>query len=296
MRNAGIIGKNSAANGENLLGLGDLQDKFLNRINTSAGLGYLFAQNVAAATGGTLTFYNGGSDLTSTLGEYEGSTSGDVLFLPDGVYTTVGDSTTYSHSIFPRGYYAVIGNDPATTAIVRTDVDQSPRSDGCITTWDPAGSGAGTNELKLTAGYLTLKTKAYSATNYQNCLFHGLSGYLGYVYMKNVCINRGGSQMSMIYDNSADTDPIKLINCSIGNTGTFVSNYSGSLTQKTATNCLFQPNIAENTHWGTYTDTTTNAGSVFTEDGSGFLTYDTGTYSTVGHEYGKSDVSYTEPV
>lgn len=295
-RNAGIIGKNKALNGAALKGLYDLDDKFLNRINTSAGIGYSFAQNVASATGGTLTTYTGGSDLTSTLAAYEGSTSGDVLFLPAGVYTTVGDSTTYSQAIFPRGYYAVIGSDPATTAIIRTDVNQTPRGDGNITTWDSNGAGAGTNLLKLTAGYLTLKTKTYSATNYENSVFHGLSNYLGYVYLKNICLNRGGTALSMLYDNNADTDSIKLINCSIGNTGTLYGNYAGSLTQKTAENCLFQPNIVQNTHWGTLTDTTTNAGSIFTEDAYGFLTYDTATYSTVGHEYGKADVSYVEPV
>ena len=294
-RNAGIIGKNSAANGEALLGMANLADKFLNRVGTSAGLGYLFAQSVAAETGGTLTTYTGGPDLTATLAAYEGSTSGNVLFLPAGNYTTTGDSTTYSQAIFPRGYYAVIGSDPSDTIIVRTDVNQAPRSDGNITTWDSNGSGAGTNLLKLTAGYLTLKTKTYSATNYENSVFHGLSTYLGYVYLKNICLNRGGSALSMLYDNSADTDPIKLINCSIGNTGTLYGNYAGSLTQKTATNCLFEPNITENTHWGTFTSTTTNAGAIFSEDENGFLTYDTGAYSTVGHEYGKSDTSFVEP-
>jgi len=296
IRNAGKIGKIDSSTNESKKGLFNTGDNFAYQYGNSPGeyFGLSYAQAIAAVTGGSVTTYSGGSDLSSTLDGYYGSTSGDVLYLPAGSYTvdssySANFTHTYSSSVFPSGYYAVVGEDPQ-TVVVSATVNTAARSDNQIVSWDDAGT------LKVTIGYMTLITKSYGSINYTIPFFHGTGTTdLVYCIMKNVFINRDGNTFSMLYDNNADTGYIDLINCSIGNAGTLSANYSGSNTNKTAENCLFEPNIISGTHWGTYTDTTTNAGTVITVDGSGFGTYDTATYSTVGHLYGRSTTTFTEP-
>jgi len=291
-RNAGIIGKNSAAAGEALLGMSNLADKFLNRIGTSAGLGYLYALDYVSNTGGTLTIYSGDSDLSSTLDSYFGNTNGDALFLPNGNYTVDSSYSSnfvhdYSSSIFPSGFYGVFGGHPNEVQIL-ANANPVSRSENSIVSWDDAGT------ISFTAGYMTIRTIEYGTTTYTIPLFHGTGTTdLDYVLLKNVVISRDGGDATYLYDNNADTGYIKLLNCTVGNIGSFGSNYSGSLTNKSADNCLFG-----NSSVLSYVGTTTNCtdGATITVDNTTkYLSYDTGTYTDRGHLYGLSDTTWAEP-
>jgi len=295
MRNAGIIGKNSAATGEPLKGLGDLGDKFLNRIGTSAGLGYLYALSYVSQTGGTLTTYSGGADITSTLDGYAGNTNGDALFLPAGTYlvdTETGGANftgTYGAQMFPSGFYGVFGGDPQKTCIRGTVDATATRAENTLVCWDDAGI------IKFTAGYLTLVPNTFSGTNYQCCLFHGTGTTdLEYALFKNCAINKDGDSYSTIYDNNSDNGFIWLKNCSVGNRDTYLPNYNGNMTNKECYNCLLEDNWSTGSDWGTLTDTDEGVGSVFTVTDY-FMTYNTATYSTSGHLYGLDDTTWSEP-
>ncbi|MDB4351138.1 hypothetical protein OAA34_00330 [bacterium] len=292
MRNMGIIGKPAPARGQNKKGVFNQGDLNVNKYDSSFGVGLLYAQSYVASTGGTLTIYDGGADLTSTIVAFDQSTSGDALFLPPGNYTidTSSDSAlvhTYSTSMFASGYYGVFGGDPDTTQIL-ADQPGSPRADNCLASWDDAGT------ISLTLGYLTLRLDHLAnAADYRAPLFHGTGTTdLNYIMIKNCAINLENTNLTMLYDNNSDTGDIKFENCSIGNVATFANNYSGSLTNKSADNCLFEPNITT-TQWGTLTDCTVN-GSYFTVTNN-YLIYDTATYSTVGHRYNLTDTTWSAP-
>ena len=292
MRNMGIMGKPAPARGQNKKGVFNQGDLNVNKYDSSFGVGLLYAQSYVGSTGGTLTIYDGGADLTSTIVAYDQSTSGDALFLPPGDYT-VDTSTdaalvhTYSTAMFASGYYGIFGGDPDTTRIL-ADQPGSPRADNCIASWDDNGT------INLTLGYLTLRLDHLTnSVNYTNPLFHGTgTGDLAYVMMKNCAINMEGTALSILYDNNNDTGDIKFENCSIGNFSTFGGNYSGSKTNKTAVNCLFEPNVTT-THLGSLTDCTVN-GSYFTVTNNSLI-YDTATYSTVGHRYNLTDTTWSAP-
>ena len=292
LRNMGILGKPAPASGETKKGLFNQGDLNVNKFDSSAGPGFAYAQSYVAATGGTLTTYSGGSDLTSTIVGYDQSTNGDALFLPPGSYT-VDTSTdaalvhTYSTAMFASGYYGVFGADPDTVQIL-ADQPGSPRADNCIASWDDNGT------INLTLGYLTMRLDHLTNTiSYTTPLFHGTGqGQLSYVMMKNCAINMENTSLSILYDNNNDADDIKFENCSIGNFSTFTNNYSGSKTNKVAENCLFEPNVTT-TQLGSLTNCTVN-GSYFTVTGN-YLIYDTGTYSTVGHRANLNDTTWSAP-
>ena len=291
-RNAGIIGKNSADNGQALLGMSNLADKFLNRIGTSAGLGYLYALDYVSSTGGTLTTYTGGSDITATLNSYAGNSSGDALFLPNGTYTVDSSYNSnfthdYSSSIFPSGFYGVFGGHPNEVQIL-ANANPATRSENSIVSWDDAGT------ISFTAGYMTIRSIEYGTTTYTIPLFHGTGTTdLNYVLLKNVAITRDGGDATYLYDNNADTGFIRLQNCTIGEINSFGSNYSGSLTNKSAINCLFG-NANVSTYVGTATNCTDSA-TITADSITKYLSYDTGTYTDRGHLYGLSDTTWVEP-
>lgn len=292
-RNAGIIGKNSADNGQALLGMANLSDKFLNRIGTSAGLGYLYALDYVSNTGGTLTTYTGGSDITATLNSYAGSTNGDALFLPNGNYTVNSAFNSnfthdYSSSIFPSGFYGVFGGHPNEVQIL-ANANPATRSENSIVSWDDPGV------ISFTCGYMTIRSIEYGSISYEIPLFHGTGTTdLNYVLLKNVAISRDGGDATYLYDNNGDTGYIWLKNCTIGNITTFGTNYSGSLTNKAAFNCLFgNPSVSSRV--GTSTNCTDSA--TITVDGqTQYLSYDQGTYTDRGHLYGLNDTTWVEPV
>lgn len=285
-RNAGIIGKNSASAGQELKGLYDLDDKFLNRIDTSFGFGYLYALSYVASTGGTITIYDGGADITSTLNAYANSTNGDALFLPPGNYETDGyEPDSFSELIFPSGYYGVFGSDPQDTLIFR-DGTQVANRDAPVWGWTNATFDY---PCKVSTGYLTvLRTVGTRSTNYTVALFRGFSTYLDYISIKNVAVNCGAQPYSVLYDNNNNTNHVSLFNSTIGNTGTDSGNYSGSTTNKDLTNCLF-----DDTQDGGFTKVNTTTSATISTSGN-FLTYDTGTYSDRGHLYNLTDTTWTD--
>lgn len=296
MRNSGFLGKNMVSNGANNTGLFDIDDLYYNRFNTSAGDGYLYALSYVAATGGTLTVYTGGADITATLDSYYGSTSGDALFLPKGSYTiNSGYNTNFTHSycssVFPSGYYGVFGSNPQDTIISAVQDASVSYSDNSVVAWDDVG------DIKFDGGYFTLRFKSFggATTSYAQAMFTGTNnnGDLIYAQFKNCAFNRDNTNLSLLYDNGNDTGFIWFKNCSIGNVGTFYNNYSGSKTNKDAFNCLFEPNITT-TQLGTLTDCVVN-GSYFTVAGDNTMTYDTTTYSTAGHLYDLTTTTYSVP-
>lgn len=297
MRNQGFMGKNMPVKGTANTGMYDIDDLYFNKYDTSFGLGYLYALSYVSTTGGTLTTYTGasGSDITTTIESYYGNTSGDALFLPAGTYYMKTSSATdsskflnnYGQSIFCSGFYGVFGSHPDSTIII-ADEDGSNRTDNCVISWDDAG------DIKIALGYFTLLTKSYGSASYLSALFHGTGTTdLTYCSMKNVAINRDNTNLTMLYDNNNDTGYIELINCSLGNVLGFAGNYSGSLSNKDAYNCLFEPNVTTS-EWGTLTDTTVN-GSYFTVDGDGFMDYDDTTYTDRGHRYNLNDTTWSSP-
>lgn len=296
MRNMGVIGKNMPANGQAKAGLFNQSDLHFNRLNTSAGSGYLYALSYIAVTGGTLTIYDGGADITATLDSYYNSTSGDALFLPAGSYTVdSGYNTNFTHSycssVFPSGFYGVFGSDPQDTIINAVQDASVSYSDNCIVAWDDVG------DIKFDGGYFTLRFKSFggATTSYAQAMFTGTNnnGDLIYAQFKNCAFNRDNTNLSLFYDNGNDTGFIWFKNCSIGNVQTFYNNYSGSKTNKAAFNCLFEPNVTT-TQLGALTDCVVN-GNYFTINGNHTMTYDTTVYNNSGHLIDRNNVSYSVP-
>ena len=297
LRNMGILGKPAPTNSQTKKGLFNQGDLNVNKFNTSGGLGFAYAQSYVASTGGTLTTYSGGADISAALSNYYNSQLGNALFLPPGSYTidsgfNANFTHTYSSSVFPSGYYGVFGDDPQTTIITAIEDAGVSFSDNAVLSWDDTGN------IQFDGGYFTLRFESAagaSSQSYRFAMFTGTdnNGDLTYGQFKNCAFNRNGGKISMLYDNGNDTGYIWLKNCSIGNVTTFYSNYSGSKTNKDAFNCLFEPAITT-TQWGTLTDCVTN-GSYLQVADDHTMTYNTLTYPTAGHLYDLATTSYSVP-
>lgn len=271
-----------------------------------------YANNIAAATGGQVIVHDpavSGTDLTYVLGDYNGGSpaspplpalsNGDVLYLLPGDYTTTSWKTTYSASIFPRGHYSVVGADPQNTSIFvdyngGSPLNPAPRAESFFS-WDVNGATAATyGTVQLNVGFVTLIQQTFGGpVNYQVPIFHGLSTSLDYITLRNVALNRYGSNVSWLYDNDADQGTVKLERCTIFNTGTWYANYTGSKVNKTFTDGLTSSAASfVTTNLNTSNVTT---GVTVTVDGF-YGTYDTTTYADKGHLFLDNNSSnYTEP-
>jgi hypothetical protein len=271
-----------------------------------------YANSIAAATGGQVIVHNpavSGTDLTYVLGDYNGGSpaspplpalsNGDVLYLLPGNYTTTSWKTTYSASIFPRGHYSVVGADPQNTSIFvdyngGSPLNPAPRAESFFS-WDENGAAPATyGTVQLNVGFVTLIQQTFGGTtNYQVPIFHGLGTSLDYITLRNVALNRYGSNASWLYDNSGDQGTVKLERCTIFNTGTWYTNYSGSKVNKTFTDGL----TSSATSFVTTNLNTSNVTTGVTVTVDGFYgTYDTTTYADKGHLFLDNNSSnYTEP-
>jgi hypothetical protein len=279
--------KNVRATDISGIGILDTADMFCRAYSPSSG--YSYAENIAFALNHPLIVYDpitSGYDLSSAL--TTAASSSRVLFLPAGTYTVnTLINSTYSSTPFPIGTYSIIGEHPESVIIIPNDANQTTRADGAIGSWEPTGT------LRINLGYLAIKIRSHSDTSYENCLFHGTgSGNLDYITMKNVAVNRMNTAFSMQYDNGMDTSPIRINNCSFLNTSSFLSSYSGSQTNKTVNNSIFDRTIPGATLF-TYTQCVD--GVTYSVDGN-YVKYNTTTYNTAGHLYNLEDVSYTSPI
>ena len=273
---------------------------------------YAYAERIVAATGGNIIIHDpavDGTDLTWVLGDYNGGSpaspplpalsNGDVLYLLPGAYTTTSWKTTYSASFFPRGHYSVIGANPNTVSIYIDDgTDPAPRAEAFFS-YDTNGAAAATyGTLQLNVGYLTLVQYAWTTTNYQVPLVHGLGVVLDYITCKHVAFNRANaagtkSALSWIYDNDGDQGTVRIEKCTFFNVSGMVSSYSGNGTNKIIDKCIIHAQSGSGTIIPvTNTDVTTNQ---VASDGF-FATYDTNTYTDKGHlVLGADSSTYTEP-
>jgi len=271
-----------------------------------------YANNIAAATGGQVIVHDpavSGTDLTYVLGDFNGGSpasppspalsNGDVLYLLPGNYTTTSWETSFSASIFPRGHYSVVGADPQNTSIfvdyvTGSPINPAPRAESFFS-WDEYGAAPATyGTLQLNVGFVTLIQQTFGgSTTYQVPIFHGLGTSLDYITLRNVALNRYGSNVSWLYDNSGDQGTVKLERCSIFATNTWYSNYSGSTVNKTFTDGITSSNSSFVTsNWNTGNVAT---GVAVTTNGR-YGTYDTTTYTNKGHLFlDNNSSSYTEP-